>query len=68
MQDIQDSMRQNGLVRARQGKWIAGVCAGLARRYGVSANVVRVIFALTMLLPGPQILVYVALWILIPQE
>lgn len=68
MQEIQDSMRQNGLLRARQGKRIAGVCAGLARRYGVSANVVRLIFVLSCLLPGPQVFVYIALWILIPQE
>lgn len=68
MDEIQNSMRRQGLMRARQGKVIAGVCAGLARRYGVSANVVRLIFVLSMLLPGPQILIYIALWVILPQE
>lgn len=68
MDEIQNSMRRDGLVRARNGKMVAGVCAGLARRYGVSANVVRAVFILSMFLPGPQILIYVALWVLIPQE
>ena len=47
---------------------MAGVCAGLARRFGMSPFVVRVLFVLSMLLPGPQILVYIALWIIAPDE
>jgi phage shock protein PspC (stress-responsive transcriptional regulator) len=47
---------------------IAGVCSGIARRFGLNANVVRLIFVLSMLLPGPQILIYIAGWILIPNE
>jgi phage shock protein PspC (stress-responsive transcriptional regulator) len=47
---------------------IAGVCSGLGRRFGISANVVRLIFVLSMLLPGPQILIYLGGWLLIPNE
>jgi phage shock protein PspC (stress-responsive transcriptional regulator) len=47
---------------------IAGVCSGIARRFGVSANMVRLIFVLSLLLPGPQIIIYLAAWILMPQE
>ncbi len=47
---------------------IAGVCAGLARRFGLSATTVRVLFVLSLLLPGPQLLVYLALWVLMPDE
>ena len=47
---------------------IAGVCSGLARRFGVSPNTVRAIFVISCLLPGPQFLVYIALWILMPNE
>ena len=57
-----------GLVRVRQGRWIAGVCAGIARRYGWPAGRVRLIFVLSSILPGPQFLIYVALWILLPVE
>lgn len=56
------------LVRPREGKIIAGVCAGLAQRYGWNANVVRGIFLLSCLLPGPQFLIYIALWILMPKR
>jgi phage shock protein PspC (stress-responsive transcriptional regulator) len=47
---------------------IAGVAAGLADRFGTSRSTMRLIFVLSMLLPGPQILVYVALWLVIPEE
>jgi phage shock protein PspC (stress-responsive transcriptional regulator) len=54
------------LQRPRTGRVLAGVCAGLAQRFGWNANVVRLIFALSILLPGPQVIVYVVLWIVIP--
>lgn len=57
----------NSLVRPRE-RWIAGVCSGLARRFGMSANTVRLLFVLSCLLPGPQFIVYIALWILVPSE
>ena len=56
------------LVRPRDGRWIAGVCAGLGRRFGLSPNVVRLIFVLSLPLPGPQVLIYIVLWILVPNE
>jgi phage shock protein PspC (stress-responsive transcriptional regulator) len=56
------------LSRPRDIRWIAGVCSGLAHRYGLSPNLVRFLFVLSCLLPGPQILVYLALWMIIPSE
>ena len=56
------------LVRPRRGRWIAGVCAGIGDRFGVSRNVVRAIFVASIILPGPQFVVYLVLWILIPSE
>ncbi len=47
---------------------IAGVCAGIAHRYGWSTTTVRLLFLLSCLLPGPQVLVYVVLWVLMPSE
>ena len=55
------------LVRPRQ-RWIAGVCSGLARRFGVSAGAVRLVFVLSCLLPGPQFVLYIVLWVLMPAE
>jgi phage shock protein C len=56
------------LTRPREGAVIAGVCAGLAERFGVSANLVRVLFALSCLLPGPQFVIYLALWVIMPRR
>lgn len=57
----------NGLSRSRNGRVLAGVCAGLGHRFGITANVVRLLFVLSCVLPGPQLLVYVALWIIVPE-
>ncbi|HYP45405.1 MAG TPA: PspC domain-containing protein [Propionibacteriaceae bacterium] len=56
------------LVRPTSDRMIAGVCSGIARRFGLSTNVVRAIFLVSMLLPGPQILIYIGGWLLIPDE
>ena len=56
------------LARPQHGKVVAGVCAGLARRFGVSPTVVRLLFVLSCLLPGPQVLVYAVLWIVLPKD
>lgn len=56
------------LTRPRNGRIIAGVCVGIARRFGISPFVVRLLFLLSLLLPGPQILIYLAMWILVPSE
>ena len=61
-------MSSTHLTRPRRGKLIAGVCAGIAQRYGVPARRVRVLFILSLLLPGPQVLLYVALWVLLDKE
>jgi phage shock protein C len=55
------------LTRPQQGKVIAGVCAGLAQRFGWNVNVVRLLFLLSCLLPGPQFVIYLVLWLLIPK-
>ena len=60
-------MTTTTLIRPRQGRVIAGVCAGLAQRFGWNANVVRLLFLLSCLLPGPQFVIYLVLWALIPK-
>ena len=56
------------LVRPRRGRIIAGVCAGIARRFGWSPTAVRLVFLLSCLLPGPQVLAYIVLWVVVPKE
>jgi phage shock protein PspC (stress-responsive transcriptional regulator) len=60
--------QQRELVRVRHGKVIAGVCGGIARRYGWSPTAVRLAFVASCILPGPQVVAYLVLWALIPKE
>jgi phage shock protein PspC (stress-responsive transcriptional regulator) len=61
-------MATTALVRPKRGRMIAGVCAGLARRFGMKPWQMRALFVLSCLLPGPQILLYLGLWIVVPTE
>ncbi|MBD0423203.1 PspC domain-containing protein [Streptomyces sp. NPDC052309] len=56
------------LARPAHDRMIGGVCAALARRFRTSATTMRVLFLISCLLPGPQFLLYIALWILLPSE
>lgn len=49
-------------------KMIGGVCAGIARRYGISRSGLRLAFVISCVLPGPQFLAYLLLWVLIPAD
>jgi len=54
------------LVRPRHGRLVAGVCAALAARLGLPTFLVRLGFVVFGLV-GVGELVYIALWIIIPQ-
>ena len=56
------------LRRDTRHKVVAGVCAGLARRYGISRTGLRLAFVLSCVLPGPQFIAYLVLWIVIPSD
>ncbi|GGU38456.1 PspC family transcriptional regulator [Lentzea flava] len=56
------------LSRPRTNRMIAGVCAGLAQRWGMKAGTVRLLFLLSCLLPGPQFVVYLVLWVIMPDR
>ncbi len=58
----------SGLVRPKRGRMIGGVCAGIGTRLGLPVTMVRVVFVLSCVLPGPQVVLYVALWALMPSE
>ena len=56
------------LSRPRSGRVLAGVCAALAQRFDISPWAVRALFVISCVLPGPQILVYLGLWLIIPAD
>jgi phage shock protein PspC (stress-responsive transcriptional regulator) len=69
MNAVHTSMARQGLSRPRAGRILGGVCAGLARRFGLDPWIARLLFvAILFVIPGSQLLVYPLLWILMPSE
>ncbi|VTR75260.1 PspC domain-containing protein [Cellulomonas hominis] len=69
MTGIYESMWRNGLVRPLDGRVLGGVCAGLARRFGIDAWPMRWLFLIVLIvLPGSPLLIYPLLWIFMPGE
>jgi phage shock protein C len=56
------------LYRSRTNRQVAGVCGGLAQHFNVDVTLIRVLFALLAVLGGSGVVLYVAMWIIIPKE
>jgi phage shock protein C len=59
---------RNKLYRSTTDKMIGGVCGGLSQYLGIDSTLVRLFFALFALADGVGILLYVILWIVIPER
>ena len=53
--------------RRGQGRVIAGVCAAIADRFGVSRTFVRLLFVIFGLVGAGEV-AYLVLWILVPKR
>ena len=60
--------KATSLYRPHQGRWLAGVAAGLSLRFGAPVALVRVAFVLLCFAGGLGALLYLAGWLLIPSE
>src|SRR5665811_1877936 len=60
--------RRRRLERPVQGRYLAGVCAGLAEHLGLNVRHVRLAFVLACLAGGAGIAAYLFLWALTPQS
>lgn len=58
----------NSLSRPAQGRVLAGVCAGIARRFGWNVTAVRVLTVAAVVLLGLSLWAYIILWILMPSD
>ena len=58
----------NQLRRAREGRMVAGVCAGVGRYTGIDPNIIRVALAVSVFFGGLGIALYAVAWLLIPEE
>jgi phage shock protein C len=56
------------LSRPIQDRMLAGVAAGIARYLGVDVTVVRIVFAVLAVIGGAGVPIYLAGWLLIPEE
>ena len=69
MNTVQHGFARQGLVRPQQGRVLAGVCAGLGRRFGIDPWPARILFVLVlMVVPGTQLVIYPLLWLLMPTQ
>jgi len=59
--------RPRRLQRNPDDKVIAGVASGVADFFGLDPAVVRVVWALTILLGGLGVILYIILWIVVPE-
>ena len=70
---IADMSENNGgggkrLLRPRDGRMWAGVCAGLAAYFGVDVNLVRLAFGVFTVFYGLGVLIYLLAWAVLPAE
>ncbi len=56
------------LLRLRNGRMAAGVCAGLAAYFKVDVNLVRLGFGVFTVFYGLGILIYLVAWVILPEE
>lgn len=56
------------LYRSRSDRKLAGVCGGLAKYLNLDATLIRVLFVALTVLGGSGLLIYIAMWIIVPEE
>lgn len=56
------------LYRSRDDRMIAGVATGLADFLQIDPTLVRLIFVFSLLLGGTGLLIYLAMWLVVPEE
>jgi phage shock protein PspC (stress-responsive transcriptional regulator) len=68
MSDDNGSSGGKRLLRIRQGRIVAGVCAGLGAYFRVDVNLVRLAFGVLTVFYGLGILLYLIAWLILPEE
>jgi phage shock protein PspC (stress-responsive transcriptional regulator) len=58
----------SSLRRSRADRWLGGVCGGIARASGVDSWIWRLVFVLFTISFGFGLLIYILLWIFVPEE
>lgn len=56
------------LYRVRKGKYIAGVCGGIAKFFEIDPKIVRLLFVLFVLVYSSSLIAYIIFMIVLPKE
>jgi phage shock protein C len=56
------------LYRSKTNRQLAGVCGGLAEYFNLDVTLIRVLFVLLAVLGGSGLVIYVAMWIIVPKQ
>ncbi|SCC00781.1 PspC domain-containing protein [Weissella bombi] len=56
------------LYRSTNHRVFAGVLGGLAERFGWNVTLLRIIWILLTLSPFPGLVIYLILWLLLPEK
>jgi phage shock protein C len=56
------------LHRSPTNRMVAGVCGGLAEYFNVDVTLIRVLFVVLAVLGGSGLVLYLAMWIIVPAE
>jgi phage shock protein C len=56
------------LYRSRDNRMLGGVAGGIGEYLDADPTVIRLLFAISFLLFGSGILVYLAMWLIIPEK
>jgi phage shock protein C len=56
------------LYRSKTDRKLAGVCGGLAHYFNTDATLIRVLFVVLAVLGGAGLVIYAAMWIIVPNE
>jgi phage shock protein C len=56
------------LYRSKNNRKLAGVCGGLGEYLGADPTVIRVLFIVLAVFGGAGLIVYLAMWLIVPQE
>jgi phage shock protein C len=64
---MDDSQRKR-LYRSRTNRKLGGVCGGLGEYFNIDPMLFRIIFLILFLGAGQGLVLYIILWLVIPQE
>jgi len=61
-------MATKRLYRSQSDRMLAGICGGLAAYLDIDATLLRILWVVVVLLGGFGVLLYIIMWIVVPNE